>query len=677
MTSPPRLDFASASRLIEAITAPVATLDVEVPMIPGFAVESFIGEGSGGRVYKARWAGRSFACQDGSSLISLPTASPSLQLALKLLAAPLGSGRAAQRAWRELAALERLQLPGVPRLLDYGLFESRLYIATEFIDGAPLDVWSRSLPQQRSDRELRARVAMLAQVADVVQSIHEHGVIHRDLKPSNILVDAGSRPHVVDLGLAIFDDTGSSTLTETGAVLGTPAFMSPEQARAEGEQISTRSDVYSLGAIAYLLLTGATPHDVTTSIHEAVRRVAQDPPRDPNGLMHRLPRGLSAVLMKACAREPRRRYASAAELAADLRRWLGGDSVAAEPPRLAMRVARFARRHALSVSIVLGLSLGGLLSISAMWAAARVRDSTLLAHSMADGRIASIRTLRDRVVAEWDTGMQSNVVASPCTVRPITSSPGVAVFGFRRSSQCFPGELCFFDLADPSAPPITRGSSLELPAFVPPFADGQNSFQPEEVIQADVFDKNPGDEVVCLHTHTRNSWTCCRVYAVDGTILWEIWHDGRLHAVHWIPDSGLLVLAGVNSEKLATSIATDRLSEYPFVVFAVRPARCATGQQAGLRLSLSAVTEWYHTISADCQSLFVPQRMTLGPGSFHEDRDASVRFTLALSKHSGHMEWMLDSGGRIVSSVTLPSALTDSDDPVWARALHNPFAGTE
>ncbi len=338
-----------------------------LPSIRGYSIHRPLGAGGGGDVY--------LATRDGSDRL----------LALKLLATRLGSGRAAERAWRELDVLSQLHLAATPRVIDYGLHDGRLFIAAEYVEGLPLDKHCESgdpahspahpltcspAPAHTSAAQplsLRDRVSLLARVADAVHSLHERGIIHRDLKPSNILIDGRGDPVIIDLGLAMLTgDDPQATLTLEGTPLGSPAFMAPEQARGERSLISTRTDVYGLGATAYAILTGHTPHAKpsrgtgvppvstsptpsgtsvppvstgspnpegdTPSIHEMIRRVSFEPPREPRELNPALPRPLAAILSKAVAREPGARYPSAASLAADLRRWLNGEPVSAQPP---------------------------------------------------------------------------------------------------------------------------------------------------------------------------------------------------------------------------------------------------------------------------------------------------------------------------------------------------------
>ena len=268
------------------------------PQIAGYVIDRLLGAGGGGTVYRAVRAGSEHT------------------VAIKLLNRRLGAGRGApeaQRAWRELHLLSQLRLPCLPHVHDYDEHEGRLYIVTDYVDGLPLAEYCE---EHKLDCE--ARVKLLAAVADCVQTLHEHGVIHRDVKPANVIINPHGQPIIIDLGIAaLLTDDVMETLTAEGAPIGSPAFMAPEQARGERDKISTRSDVYSLGATAYYILTGEPPHDMTATIHEAVRRVAQDDPRDPRELDRTLPKPLASVLWKAVSPKPADRYASAAGLAAD------------------------------------------------------------------------------------------------------------------------------------------------------------------------------------------------------------------------------------------------------------------------------------------------------------------------------------------------------------------------
>jgi len=381
-----RLDFASAKRVLTAIeldsspdTVPVEGLP-DFPQIPGYLFDSVVGRGAGGTVYKVFRVGGNAATPLALKLLNLAHGGGSFS--------EPGSGSSRSRAWRELDALHDLHLPCTPRLLEWGDWHGRLFIVTDLIDGLPFDEHC-----EKHHLDQRSRVTLLAAAADAVQMLHESAVIHRDIKPSNILVDSHGRPIIIDLGLAKIAavNTSSPTLTVDGSVMGTPAFMSPEQARggrprqsrvgsphpkggpeiaidddACGPEVSTRSDVYSLGATAWSVLLGQTPFDLQElSLTEALHRVAYGEPRNPLLIDGTLDRQLAAVLSKACSPHARDRYGSAAEFAADLRRFLQGESVQAVEPSFSHRVRHTLRRHrglliaAMSVFAVLLMGIIG------------------------------------------------------------------------------------------------------------------------------------------------------------------------------------------------------------------------------------------------------------------------------------------------------------------------------
>src|SRR5262249_41296519 len=180
---------------------------------------------------------------------------------------------------------------------------------------------SRRLPARQA-------AAVVAAVADALDYAHREGIVHRDVKPSNILLGEDSTPFLMDFGLAK-REAGEATLTHEGPVLGTRASMSPEQARGESHGVDGRSDVYSLGVVLYQMLTGELPFRGT--VRMLLHQVLHDDPKPPRRLNDKIPRDLETVCMQAMAKEPPRRYASAAEFAADLRRFLAGQPVKARP----------------------------------------------------------------------------------------------------------------------------------------------------------------------------------------------------------------------------------------------------------------------------------------------------------------------------------------------------------
>ena len=202
----------------------------------------------------------------------------------------------------------------------------------------------------------------MAAVADAIDYAHQCGVIHRDLKPGNILLDQKGNPRVTDFGLAKKLE-GDSGLTGSGQIMGTPSYMPPEQAGGQRAAVGPAADVYALGATLYALITGRPPFQAATAM-DTVLQVLSDEPVPPRRLNASIPRDLETICLKCLEKEPGRRYASAAALAADLRRFLAGEPIAARPVTRLERVAKWARRKpTLAAAYTLGLLavlLGGL-----------------------------------------------------------------------------------------------------------------------------------------------------------------------------------------------------------------------------------------------------------------------------------------------------------------------------
>ena len=323
------------------------------PQVPGYDLVDEIGRGGMGVVYEGfqRSTGR--------------------RVAVKFMR---GLGRdLSLRFEREVDLLARLSLPGVVGVIDSGIHAGRWYYVMEHVDGLSLD--ERVAP---GTGDIRDTLTLIASVADVVNSAHERGVLHRDLKPSNILVDGEGRVRLLDFGLAksIDPDSGVNaeiTISEPGRPMGTLAYMPPEQASGQGA--SVRSDVYAIGVIAFYLLTGRHPIEIEGTLVEVIDRIRSMPVPRASTLRARLNADIDAILAKATAKLPADRYATAAELAADIRRHLEGLPIAARRIPGAVRAWRWALRNKILVGVVGGAAIAMLATgIAAFYRVVEERD---------------------------------------------------------------------------------------------------------------------------------------------------------------------------------------------------------------------------------------------------------------------------------------------------------------
>jgi len=265
-----------------------------------------------------------------------------------------------ERFRREAEAAAALSHPNIVTLLDAGEEAGRRYLAMEWVRGEPL---SRLLESGRP--EFRLVASLLERAARGVHHAHERGIVHRDLKPANVLVAADGTPKIADFGIAQLAGRGTA-ITQSGVLLGTPVYMAPEQAEGRATDVSPRTDVYALGAILYEALAGRPPHDGDTTM-EILRAIAQDEPVPPRLLRPGVPAELEIIALKALDKEPARRYATAADFADDLDRWLHGRTIVARRPSFVSRLLRRVRRHRASVALgalAVAVAAGALVMLS-------------------------------------------------------------------------------------------------------------------------------------------------------------------------------------------------------------------------------------------------------------------------------------------------------------------------
>ena len=262
-----------------------------------------------------------------------------------ILAGELASEEDIQRFHTEAEAAANLRHPNIVAIYEVGEHEGQHYFSMDFVEGENLAEMVRDgpLPSAKAAESMR-------DVASAVQYAHQRRILHRDLKPSNVLVDVRGRPRVTDFGLAKRVE-GDSQLTVSGAAVGTPGYMSPEQAEGKHAEVGPASDIYSLGAILYELLTGRAPFSGDTPF-DTIAQVLEGEPVPPRRLNPRASRDLETICLKCMARDPQQRYGSAQALADDLDRYLLGEPILARPLGLIGRSWKWARhRPTLAVTL--------------------------------------------------------------------------------------------------------------------------------------------------------------------------------------------------------------------------------------------------------------------------------------------------------------------------------------
>jgi WD40 repeat protein/tRNA A-37 threonylcarbamoyl transferase component Bud32 len=314
-------DPGSAATVPDGGSGPAAREPAGRPRTLGkFQLGELLGKGAFGAVYKARDTEL-----DRVVAVKLPRAGA------------FATAEEQERFQREARSAGRLHHPGIVPVHEVGAVDGTPYIVSRYVEGRTLaEVLAEGRPP------FRQSAALVAQVARALHYAHSVGVVHRDIKPSNILLDAEGRPYLADFGLA-WRPGAELSLTADGQVLGTPAYMAPEQAEGRHRDVGPRSDVYSLGVVLYELLAGARPF--AGSGAALLRQVLQDEPAPPRRRDRRIPRDLETVCLKAMARAPGDRYASAEELADDLQRFLNDELIRARPAGSLRRFGRWCRRN--------------------------------------------------------------------------------------------------------------------------------------------------------------------------------------------------------------------------------------------------------------------------------------------------------------------------------------------
>ncbi len=324
--------FPKPDQSLESIVRAARLKYSRQPDVAGYDIEGILGEGGMGVVYKARHRKLNRV------------------VALKMLrAGQFATSTELTRFSREFQSIAELHCPNIVQIHDVGEVDGRPFFTMEYVEGGSLSDRLNGAPQQA-----RKAAELVAVLAEAIQSAHYKGIIHRDLKPANILLSLDGTPKIADFGLArhvVCDHP----VTVSGAQLGTPSYMSPEQTVASSGSLGPSVDIYALGAILYEMLTGRPPFRAET-VMETQRQVLNVEPVPPARINVSVPRDLETICLKCLQKDPSRRYRSAAEVADDLQRFTRGEPILARPVGLVERTVKWCRRRP-STTIAIAISI--------------------------------------------------------------------------------------------------------------------------------------------------------------------------------------------------------------------------------------------------------------------------------------------------------------------------------
>jgi serine/threonine protein kinase len=600
---------------------------------------------------------------------------PHRHVAIKLLRPHLHTPRTARRLEYEADLLASLRHPNITQVFDAGHHEGMPYYVMEFISGAT-DVITFA---NRGALSIEERLRLFITICDAVQHGHQNGIIHRDLKPANILVDEDGVAKVIDFGIARAVDAElpvTSMHSIGDALIGTLQYMSPEQVdprfRAHGEDgiptaIDTRSDVYALGLLLYELITGSLPYDVRgTSLTGAARLICTEEPASPAALGIGLRRDMDAIAARALAKDRGQRYQTAADLAADVQRYLVREPIDARRPSPWVRMMRRSSRHPILTVTTICLLIAASTIFSTLflvWWANR-QPYTIEPNPQGDGW--DLRARSGRILHTWITNRSTDGGHALWVPRGVDGRrPLVVLAAGLRSEMGGAHSICAFDVERDYERPAWTDSLApdDIPPELPRPLHVPEAYNPRIFLRADVLTDEPGDEIVAVFQHGPDPQCHARILSVNGEVLRAFWHDGNIFDAHWLREPGLLVFAALNGEAHWPERGHPELlsARHPLVLFAIDPETLRDPMTWISPTSGNEALAWYHCL---LPPPVAAQFMGMGNRTlydrFYEETSSDRRFHYMLTlaePPEAMMTVEVDRAGHICSeSISPPDA---------------------